>query len=136
MKPCGCDVTWLYLQFAKSKVKPETRNIWFAYPTYGGKLLTLLIRNQRVTMNRIHQDYDNSTFYMYQTPTHHVTAWEVSERFFRTQSDGIAVLLLVFVKTLLQQAGEEHLGTLEKQLDSLEDDVAWPKDAKANRSCV
>ena len=57
---------------SKLKVKPETRNLWFPYPNYGGKLLTLPIR----------------------------------------------------------KAGEEHLGTLEKQLDSLEDDVPWTQDVK------
>lgn len=85
-------------------------------------------------MNRSHQDGHNSTCIKHRlTMSRHGRSLK---DFCRHKADGIAVLLFVFVKTLLQQAGEEHLGTLEKQLDSLEDDVAWPKDAKANRSCV
>ena len=51
---------------------------------YGGKLLILLIRNQRVTMNRSHQDDHNSTcIKCWRTMSRH---GEVSERFFPTQS--------------------------------------------------
>lgn len=85
-------------------------------------------------MNRIHQDDHNSTCIKHRlTMSRHGRSLK---DFLQHKADGIVVLLLVFVRTLLQQAGEEHLGTLEKQLDSLEDDVPWPKDAKANRSCV